>query len=214
MRYRAGGFGAVRQPMTTITNHGAIYKMTLPEGFVRLQAPAEDQQNNYLECQLSGSDVRICYEETRVSLHSEDKNAMETLFTEVLPEHTPYRRLNLFSDPNSFPDDGAVYGALCQCFVFGGRLVRDGACIDEKRSTWELHTVPDAEGYPKNLLVGHLRFERFDGNPSNRRALLIVPEAPGNGGCGYIWLEGVGDHIRPYEEAFVDAVAEGEFVQL
>jgi hypothetical protein len=213
MKNPPGGPSALRDPITVVTNHGIIDEMALPAGFVPVHVSPEEQENNYIECHVPGSTIRLCYEETSSPLFPEDRLEMEKLFAEELPEQAPCRTLNLTGDPHAGPDDSAVYGALCQSFVFGGRLVRDGCCVDEERTVWELSRIGEGDN-SRTILVARMQFRNPNGTLSRRQALMAMPAVPGEGGCGYIWVEGTVQEVNLYEAEFLYALGEGQFRQL
>lgn len=204
MQNDSGGRGAVSEPVTTITNHGGIQKMTLPEGFNQVRSASN--LHNYAEYKWLASTVRICYEQSNEPLMDDDIAEMEKLLAQQIPGAKSMRRLNLYGEDESAPDDSGVYGALCQCFVFGGALVRDGACMDMDESTWELRQLGD-----KTVLLARLQFFSHTGNKSSRQALLVMPKAPDRNGTGYIWLEGTAQEINKHEAAFLNAIELGQF---
>ncbi len=207
---QSGGKGALSEPIVTISNHGSIAQLELPDGFVATNLSQQNRQNNYLEFKVPGGTSRICYEESREPLMDEDILEMEKLFEEKLPSSKTFRRLNLYGEDESAPDDSAIYGALCQCFVFGGCLVRDGACIDMDESSWELRTL----GSERTVMIGRLKFFSSTGKQSKREAILIMANPPGPGGCGYVWLEGTSQELTRFESQFLKAIEIGKFQSL
>lgn len=211
MNDQYGGTSALREPVAVITDHGGIYRMTLPEGFEIVQLPADEEHNNYIESYLAGSSLKLCYEQINTPLMPEDQAEMENLFAEKLSKDSSCRRLNLMGEGQ--PDDSAIYGALCQCFVFGGRLVRDGSCIDENKTVYELRRIGPGDN-DRNVLYASIYFQNFDGTASKRQAVLVMAAPPSEGGCGYVWLEGTASEISDYEEDFMTSIREGVFKQL
>ncbi len=210
MADQSGGKGALSEPIVTINNHGSIANMQLPDGFSATNLSEQNQMHNYLEFKVPGSTSRICYEEMREPLMEEDISEMEKLFAEEISPAKSFRRLNLYGEDESAPDDSAVYGALCQCFVFGGCLVRDGACIDMDESNWELRSL----GNSKTVMIGRLKFSSSTGKPSKREGILVLTNPPGPHGCGYIWLEGTAQELTKFEGQFLKAIEVGKFQPL
>jgi len=206
MQGHSGGKSAVSESAATITAHGGIVEMTMPEGFDRVRMASSSQMHNYLEHQARGSSIRICYEEMNEPLMDEDIAEMEKLFAEPVSDS---RELNLYGDPNGRPDDSMVYGALCQSFVYGGALMRGGSIIDMDNSTWEIQNVGG-----KTVLSARLQFISSSGSPSKREARLIMAQPPSAGGCSYMWLEGTSAEVNQFEPAFMNAVASGSFKKL
>jgi hypothetical protein len=199
-------------------NHGVIENITLPAGFKPVELPEEERMHHYLEYRVQGTTARICYEDTDMALAEEDRQSLQRLFDEKLSESKMSRRLDLTYKPDgseSNPTDLAAYWALCQSFVFGGRLVRGGACVDEEKSSWEVRKVSTASG-ATNVVVGNLQFHGPDGRPvKNRQARVVMPVQPGDGGNGYLWLEGTEQELKQFGPSFFDSViAQGKFRQL
>lgn len=190
-------------------NHGVIEKITVPDGFDAVEIPEEERQNNYFEYTARGSMARICYEETDYPLSEDDRQLLGKLFQEDLTEESPSRRLKLGFDAEGNEEsasDQAAYFALCQSFVFGGRLVRGGACIDEERSSWETRRV-GAGDRARTVIAANLHFHGPDGSRvKDRQARLVMPVTPGEGGTGYLWLEGSPKEIEKFETTFLDSV--------
>ncbi len=212
-----GAKSAVSEPIVIITNHGVIDKLTLPAGSVEMRLTANARQHNNLEYKMSSGHLRICYEETGSPLYSELAESLKKLFDEKLADGQHFRQLDFSIDENGVEanlGDLDAYSAICQCFVFGGRLVAGGACLDEERSTWEIHTVGDGAA-SRNVVVGNLHFHGGDGKPEKRQAVLVVPVPAGDGGCGYIWLEGHEEELSANREEFLhDVVGAGQFSEL
>lgn len=190
----------------TITAHGGIEQMTLPSGFDKVRISSSSQMHNYLEHRARGSSIRICYEESREPLMEEDIAEMEKLFAEPVAD---CRVLNLMGDPSCGPDDSMAYGGLCQCFVFGGALMRGGSIIDMDNSVWEIRNVGG-----RTVLSARLKFISPSGSPARREARLLLAQPPSAGGCAYLWLEGTGTEVDQFEGAFFQVVADGKFKKL
>ncbi len=197
-------------PKSVITEHGIIEEMIVPSAFSPVDISKDKQWNKYREYKVLGSTARICYEQTDQSLSADDSAEMAKLFDEDISEKTG-RTLNLYGEAE--PDDGAVYTALCQSFVFGGFLVRDGSCLDMDSSTWELRKIGTGSA-AKTMLVGRLKFFSSNGSLSRREAFLIMPKPAGESGCGYIWLEGTAQEIKSHLDDFLQAVAAAKFREL
>ncbi|MBX3151313.1 hypothetical protein KF728_14270 [Candidatus Obscuribacterales bacterium] len=193
---------------STITNHGGIESMSIPAGFAPVKATPQQQEFNYLEFKQPNSNVRICYEQASEALMEDDIEEMERIFSETFSEAEPSRLLNIHGEEGG-PDDGLVYGALCQCFVYGGALGREGSVMDMDKCKWEMRTIGGT-----TRLVAKLKFIGSNGAPSKREALMVMPTAPTHNGCGYIWLEGTYAEIRSHEQAFFNAIANGTFRRL
>src|SRR5271170_1462122 len=128
----------------SIMNHGVIEKISIPASFKAMEIPQEENLNHYFEYQIEGSSALMCYEETDSPLSLEDREALRKLFGEELSVENPSRRLKLGFNQDGTAlnqEDMNAYVALCQCFVFGGRLVRGGSCLDEQKSSWETRRV-------------------------------------------------------------------------
>jgi hypothetical protein len=202
-----GQSGGTAVSESTITAHGGIEEVNIPAGFTPVKATPHQQQFNYVEFKGAGT-LRICYEQSSEALMDDDIAEMNRVFAEQLSPASPSRKLNLYGDDGA-PDDSAVYGALCQCFVFGGALVRDGSIMDMDSSNWEMRAVGGT-----TMLVARLKFISSSGSPSKREALMIMPKPPNQNGCGYLWLEGTYAEVRSQEQAFTNAVANGKFRSL
>lgn len=206
-----GANSAVSEPIIVVTDHGVIAKLTLPEGFSQSHLSTAGQQHNNLEYKMSSGNLRICYEQMGQPLYSDFADAVAKLFAEKLPADKHTRQLNFGYDQEGNPynqDDADAYGALCQCFVFGGRLMIGGSCLDEEASTWEIHTVGDGAA-KRNVIVGNLRFCAGDTRYDDRQAVLVIPAPPGAGGCGYVWLEGKEEDLAREREEFLHTVIGG-----
>lgn len=187
----------------SIKSHGVIEFLSIPEGFTPAKLSDAEKQFNNVEFKYFGSTMRICYEQMPEALMDDDIAEMEKVFAEKLDSGS--RPLNLYGDQDG-PDDSMVYGGLCQCFVYGGALARDGSIIDMEKSKWELRTIGGT-----TMIVAKLKFNSCNGNASKREALLVIPTAPSQAGCGYIWLEGTFAEVRSAEQAFLSSIAEGKF---
>lgn len=199
-------------------NHGVIEEITVPPEFEAVSLQDEEKENNYVEFRSSKTSARICYEETCYPLSESDRNALQKLFAEQLPDDRPARRLMLGYKPDGnemSPEDMAAYFALCQSFVFGGQLVRGGACINEEKSSWEVRRVGQGDR-ARTVIVGNLYFHGPDGRPvKNRQARVVMPITPGDGGNGYLWLEGTEKDIKQHTAEFFDTVVgQGKFREL
>jgi hypothetical protein len=206
MQNQPGGIGAVSEQAKTITNHGGIEQMTLPEGFA--ESPTKYMHNN-AEFKWLASSVKICYEELKQPLMAEDISEMKRLFAEQLEGSKASRSLNLYGEDQNAPDDSGAYGALCQSFVCGGALVPDGTCIDMDESKWEIRKLGD-----KNVLFARLKYMTVSGSRSSKEAILIMPRPCDETGSYYLWLEGGTQEIRKHEANFIAAVENGKFKSL
>lgn len=195
----------------TITNTGIIVQMDLPNGFY----PAPDLDNapnNYLEYQARGSMAMICYEQTDESLSTDSILVLEKLLTEDLADKE-FRTLNISGDPAKGQDDSTAFDALSLCFVFGGFLTRDGTMMDMDKCTWELRSLKSASNCLTSI-VGRMKFVDYTGRRSQRQVLLVLPQAPNENGCGYLWLEGNSSEVKRYERAFSSAIADAKIREL
>jgi hypothetical protein len=203
-----GQSGGTTVSESTITNHGAIESMTIPSGFSPVKASPQQQEFNYLEFKFGNSSARICYEQASEALMDDDIEEMERIFAESFSDSQPSRELNIHGLEGG-PDDGLVYGALCQCFVYGGALGRDGSVMDMDKCIWEMRTIGGT-----TRLVARLKFVGSNGAPSKREALMVMATPPTHNGCGYLWLEGTYAEVRSHEKAFLNAIADGLFRRL
>ena len=204
----SGQLGGTAVSESTITKYGGIESMTIPAGFAPVKVTPQQQEFNYLEFKVPNSNVRICYEQASEALMDDDIQEMERIFAERFSDAEPSRVLNIHGEEGG-PDDGLVYGALCQCFVYGGALVREGAVMDMDSCKWEMRTIGGT-----TRLVAKLKFIGSDGSPSKREALMVMASPPSHNGCGYIWLEGTYAEVRSHEQAFLNAIANGRFRRL
>lgn len=203
-----------------LMDHGVIENITIPAGFKTVEPSEDEKLNNYFEyeAEAEGCSVRICYEETSSPLSEEDREALRKLFDEKHTDNEPARKLNLGykKDGNAIStEDMSAYMALCQCFVFGGRLVRGGSCLDEQKSSWETRRVGDGDK-ARTVIVGNLRFQSYDGKPDKKRQVcMVMPVMPSDGGNGYIWLEGDEKELTEHSGDFLDKiVGQGKFREL
>ncbi len=209
---------AVSERNAVLTDHGAIDDMTVLEGFEIVPLSADEMENDYVEYKVPGSTARICYEQSDLGLSQLDCEALKNLFDEQLSEKNPSRQLDFSYDTNGVAaneGDSNAYFAICQCFVFGGRIVRGGCRLDEDKSTWQTHRVGTGEA-ARTVIVGNLKFMSPDGKPlKTRQVCVAIPLVPGPGGCGYVWLEGTGKEVEKYRQQFLQVVVgTGRFREL
>lgn len=79
MQNQSGGIGVVSESAKTITNHGGIEQMTLPDGFAPVNISAARAQHNNAEYKWLASTVKICYEQLNQPLMAEDIGEMKRL---------------------------------------------------------------------------------------------------------------------------------------
>ncbi|MBZ0185840.1 MAG: hypothetical protein K8F91_06260 [Candidatus Obscuribacterales bacterium] len=197
----------------SIANSGIIEQIVLPEGF---SPPCEvaRQVNGYLEFHARGAGAIICYEQSSESFSSENISIMEKTLQEDLGDSN-VRQLNFSAASGSGPDDSLIFDVLCFCFVFGGALTRSGTMMDMDRCQWELRAVEcDTDTRTRTLIVGRLKFTEPTGRRSQREVLLVMPQAPSEHGCGYLWLEGTASDIKRFEKNFLACVAQGKYRNL
>lgn len=209
MQNQSGGIGAVSEQAKTITNHGGIEQMTLPEGFAQLNLSASRSQHNNLEFKWLASTVKICYEQLKEALMDEDITEMKRVFSEQIAGDKPSRTLNLYGEDENAPDDSGVYGALCQAFVCGGALVPNGSCIDMDNSKWEIRRLGE-----RNVLLARLKYMHTTGDRSGKEAILVMPRPCDETGSFYLWLEGTTQELRKHESSFLNAIEHGKFKSL
>ena len=205
MQDHPGGIGAVTEKGKTITNHGGIEHMTLPDGFAPVNLPEGKTLHNNAEFKWLASSVKICYEQLDQPLGEEDVTEMKRLFAENLEGKTS-RLLNLYGEDQNAPDDSGVYGALCQSFVCGGALSPNGSCIDMDDSKWEIRRLGD-----KNVLFARLKYITHTGSRSSKEAILVMPQPCSESGAYYLWLEGSPQELRKHEAGFLSAIEHGKF---
>lgn len=196
-----------------IANHGIIERIKLPADFKAATLTEEDKWNHFLEFRVSGNAAKICYEQSDNKLSVDDRNALKKLFKEKLSEAHPCRALDLEYSQEGEPrsvDDAKAYNALCQCFVFGGRLAPSGGLINEEQSRWEIRRVGSGDK-ARNMIFGNLRFDGPDGKLLDKRTLVVLPISPGAEGCGYLWMEGTAKKIEQYEKQFLSSLQDGTF---
>ncbi len=197
-------------------NHGIIEKLEIPARFHEVSTAS--RVHNYVEFKATDSSARICYEETPNMLSHDQREKLEAIFDSTNPGTA--RKLQISpngeeaSASNISVNDYEIYTAICRCFVFGGQLVRDGAFIDENLSSWEICTI-GTEPSPRRVILGRLQFRDANAKlQTGRRALLVVPIAPSEGGNGYIWLEGTQSELDVSGDEFLSKIAAGLYRQL
>ncbi len=195
-----------------IENQGIIEKMTLPDGFLWSAREAGELSNNYLEYQARGTFAMICYEQSGQKFIPEDIEIMATVLSEKFDDGQG-RLLNITGDPAKGIDDGAMWDVLCLSFVFGGYLTRDGVIMDMDASKWELRGVEGEDG-SRTVVIGRMKFIDALGRRSKREALVVLPQAPSESGCGYLWLEGNSSEIRRFEKSFFTSIGKATYRKL
>ncbi|MGD9682671.1 MAG: hypothetical protein AB7W16_15895 [Candidatus Obscuribacterales bacterium] len=65
----------------------------------------------------------------------------------------------------------------------------------------------------RTVIVGRLKFLDVSGKRSKREVVVVLPQAPGPEGCGYLWLEGGSSDIRRFESNFMQALAGASYRQ-
>jgi len=193
-------------------NHGIIEKLEIPARFH--ERGSASKAHNYVEFKASDTSARICYEETPNMLSHEQRQRLEAIF--MSPNDDVIRKLQTqaLGDQAECVDDLELYTALCRCFVFGGQLVRDGAFIEESLSTWEICKIGTGSAL-RTVILGRLQFRDANAKlQTGRRALVVLPIAPSEGGNGYIWFEGTQAELDASGDDFLFKVASGSYRQL
>ncbi|MCA9801226.1 MAG: hypothetical protein KC777_04535 [Cyanobacteria bacterium HKST-UBA02] len=195
---------------TTIENSGMIEQLRLPEAFTPAMAAGE-QHHGYLEFKGRGSCALICYEHSnRTFTEHETATVAQALSQELRA-----------GESKAIIEDSELFDVLCFCFVFGGALTRGGTVMDMPRCSWELCGVEtgttngadSGQGTARTVIVGRLKFLDVSGKRSKREVVVVLPQAPGPEGCGYLWLEGGSSDIRRFETNFMQALAAASYRQ-
>ncbi len=184
---------------TTLVNRGIFQKLELPESFQEVVMPCE-QPFGYLEFESKNSMAMICFEATDESFDDDSINLVQKALDEkfAVGKGRPL-------EPTTNADDQDLFNILSFCFVFGGFLTRGGTVMDIDRCHWELRSIGD-ETESKTAILGRLKFVEGSGKRSKREVLVVLPRAPAQKGCGYIWLEGNGSDLRRHERPFLAAI--------
>lgn len=206
---------------TTIENNGMIERMRLPEAFSPAMLAGE-QHHGYLEFKGRGSCALICYEENSRSFSDHETAIVAQALSERLGA----------GESRAISQDSELFEVLCFCFVFGGALTRGGTVMDMPCCSWELYGVEvgtanggaagsvagSSAGSPasdsaRTVIAGRLKFLDVSGRRSKREVVVVLPQAPGPEGCGYLWLEGGSSDIRRFESNFMQALAAASYRQ-
>lgn len=196
---------------TTINNQGIIGHLPLPEGFAEAKK-SQEEPNNYLEFESRTSGALICYEQSPEPFDDEKASMVESLLAEDLGE-SGVRELNIEGNPAKSHDDSEFFTVLSFCFIIGGYLTRGNTVMDMEKSKWQLLRIND-EPESKNIVLGRMKFLTPMGRRHKREMLLVLPAAPGENGCGYLWLEGNSSEIRRFEKSFLDSISKSSFKKL
>ena len=196
---------------TSIDNQGIVGHLPLPEGFVA-SSKADNEPNNYLEFESRNSGALICYEQSTEPFDEEKTTMVEKLLAEDLGE-SGIRELNIDGDPSKSPDDSEFFNILSFCFIIGGYLTRGNTIMDMEKSKWQLVRVKE-DTDAKNIVLGRMKFLNPMGRRHKREMLLVLPAAPGENGCGYLWLEGNSSEIRRFEKSFLNSISQSSFKKL
>lgn len=199
---------------TTIENNGMIEQLRLPEAFSPAMLAGE-QHHGYLEFKGRGSCALICYEQTTRKFSEHETATVAQALSQKLGA----------GESRAISEDSELFEVLCFCFVFGGALTRGGTVMDVPRCSWELYGVEastagsaetgsgPARGSARTVIAGRLKFLDVSGKRSKREVVVVLPQAPGPEGCGYLWLEGGSSDIRRFEANFMQALAAASYRQ-
>ena len=194
----------------TVENQGIISHLPVPEGF--LQSSKDGEPNNYLEFESRTSGALICYEQSPEPFDQEKIALVETVFAEDLSSNNS-RELNISGDPSKEIDDSEFFTTMSFAFIMGGYLTRGNTIMDLEKSKWILQSI-ECDAGKRNIVLGRIKFINPMGRRHKREMLLVLPCAPGENGCGYLWLEGNSSEIRRFEKPFLEAIAKSNFRKL
>lgn len=223
---------------TTIENNGMIERMRLPEAFSPAMLAGE-QHHGYLEFKGRGSCALICYEENSRSFSDHETAIVAQALSERLGAGES-RAISQDSELFEVLCFCFVFGGAltrggtvmdmprCSWELYGVEVgtANGGAAGTGAASGSIRMSVGDSAGSvagssagspasdsARTVIAGRLKFLDVSGRRSKREVVVVLPQAPGPEGCGYLWLEGGSSDIRRFESNFMQALAAASYRQ-